>query len=481
LSREQIIVRDHYFSLAEFFNNSFSVLNSAGAFTAAFIAIYPVNKYVAFAMLSTLLPRLWAQFAYSQDFSKLVDKLSDNNRQLEYLDWMYVVNEQIIEVKGLQQHESMMSKTMGLLMNKVNGNIFNSWSHLKRSVLVEGLDHTVMYGGILLLLNEIIKAPSTLAQSILPFYALTQFRDEMIGFANTLGEQANYRPFIRRIVGFMTKHSNDEDYPKTANKIDWKEKLPEVKLKNVSVKHLGAEEFAISDVNLTIRPGSVVAILGEIGSGKSTLVGAIEGRYRLASGAVFADDHNIQSFRQEWRTHTRRLDQNFCLFESLTFREILEMGVNPFADQAVKPEVEEVAKQTGLHKILIKKPAGYDTHNGEGLGKFSSKLSGGQAQLLALTRTMLGNPDIVFLDEPTASLDASRSQELEDFILNYLKGKTIFVVTHNMGSALKLADQVVWLESGKVMESASPQELLQREGSYFRKMFEQQSAAFNRK
>ncbi|MCB0334279.1 MAG: ATP-binding cassette domain-containing protein, partial [Bdellovibrionales bacterium] len=161
-----------------------------------------------------------------------------------------------------------------------------------------------------------------------------------------------------------------------------------------------------------------------------------------------------------------------------TFRDLLEMGFSPYLPKV--HDVEEVAKRTGIHDYIVSLPNGYDTIFGSGFDGACELPSGGQRQMIALTRTLMSDPKIVILDEPTANLDGDHEGDVTRFIQEHLKGKcTVFYITHDMGALRKLGvDQVVSVVDGAVAEVGTPEELLQREGGYFRAMFDQEKERY---
>lgn len=224
----------------------------------------------------------------------------------------------------------------------------------------------------------------------------------------------------------------------------------------VSVKQAGfayeenAPQVAIE--KLAFKPGDRVAILGAVGSGKSTLIKLLSGLYQPQQGGVFLDDMDMSLVANEFvREHIGYLPQEVRLFNG-TLRDNLVLGLPSLSDS----QILKAAALTGLDQAIQNHPSGLEINISEG-GK---GLSGGQRQLVGLTRMLLARPKVLLLDEPTASMDT----RLEEFVMNHLfeqlsDDSVIVVATHKAG-VLKHVNRIVVMDSGKVSLDGPKQEVL---------------------
>ncbi|MCE2516388.1 MAG: type I secretion system permease/ATPase [Alphaproteobacteria bacterium] len=216
----------------------------------------------------------------------------------------------------------------------------------------------------------------------------------------------------------------------------------EITLKNVNLTYDGQNNPSLDDCSFSIKPGERVAVLGRIGSGKSSLLSLISGINPATSGAVLLDDADIQNIRPEdVRNNIGVVLQNPTLFSG-TVRENLLMG-NPDAtdDMLVK-----AADLSGASQFIGMLPNGFDFI----LSERGKELSAGMRQSLAISRALIGDPSIVLMDEPTSSMDANTEAMIVKSLDTATKGKTTIFVTHR-GPLVGLADRILIIEGGKLV------------------------------
>ncbi|MEH1949609.1 MAG: ABC transporter ATP-binding protein [Nostoc sp.] len=232
----------------------------------------------------------------------------------------------------------------------------------------------------------------------------------------------------------------------------------EIAFKNVSFSYSG-QETTLHNINLTIKIGQSVAFVGPSGSGKSTILNLLTRLYEPDQGAIAIDKYDIREVTQaSLQSHTGIVFQDSFLFNT-TIRENILLG-NPDATDA---DIEAAAEAAEIHHTILSLPQGYDTIVGDRGGK----LSGGQRQRIAIARALLRNPAIFLLDEATASLDPQTEAAINTTINRLAIGRTLISVTHRLVSAIA-SDQIFVLDRGRLVEQGSHQELLQREGLYYR-------------
>ncbi|OCX42504.1 glutamine ABC transporter ATP-binding protein [Campylobacter ornithocola] len=213
------------------------------------------------------------------------------------------------------------------------------------------------------------------------------------------------------------------------------------------------KHHVLKDINLEVNQKEVVVILGPSGCGKSTLLRCINGLEEMADGVIFVDDEKIDKNYKKWTQIRQKIGmvfQSYELFDHLNVEQNILLG--PLKVQ--KRKKEEVLKEAKywLERVgLLHK-----------LKAYPKELSGGQKQRIAIVRSLCMNPEIMLFDEVTAALDPEIVREVLDVILNLAKdGMTMLIVTHEMGFAKAVADKIVFMDDGKIVEISTPDEFFE--------------------
>ncbi len=223
-------------------------------------------------------------------------------------------------------------------------------------------------------------------------------------------------------------------------------------------------KMLISSLNLHIKPGQKVAIVGGTGAGKTTLINLLMRFYDIQEGSITIDGVNIYHIsRKDLRDNFGMVLQDTWLFNG-TIKENIAYAK---AD-ASQDEIINVAISSGAHSFIKRLPKGYDTI----ISEASGNLSEGQKQLLAITRVMLTNPSILILDEATSSIDTITELHVQKAFLKMMQGKTSFIIAHRL-STIKDADLILVMEKGNVIESGTHTELINKKGVYAKLYFSQ--------
>ncbi len=299
--------------------------------------------------------------------------------------------------------------------------------------------------------------------------AMVIYGDMTLGVMMTLGYITGRlsQPFntisssINSLQGAMLSFQRVDDVIHDTSEFRGHEKFrnPEISLENVWFKYAGGSSpFVIRDFSLTVEPGKVTALVGESGCGKSTLIKLMLGFYIPQKGEITLSGHPVgQLDNHDWLRHCGVVMQDGRIFSGSILENISLSDDKPDFDKAA-----EVIEAVGLTGFIASLPMGIHTL----IGTYGIEVSGGQKQRLLIARALYKNPDILFLDEATSSLDANNERNIVDKVLRFGTGKTVVIAAHRL-STVQNADKIVYIENGAALETGTHAELCARKGAYW--------------
>ncbi|ASW42891.1 ABC transporter ATP-binding protein [Clostridium isatidis] len=257
---------------------------------------------------------------------------------------------------------------------------------------------------------------------------------------------------LQRVFNILEEENEIED-PKNA--IELENCIGYVELNNVNFSYSKAAPL-IENLNLKVKPGEKIAIVGPTGSGKTTLINLLMRFYNINSGEIKIDNINIEKIK---RSSVRGLF-GMVLQDTFLYQGTIRDNIAYGKPSASMEEVIKAAKKAHAHDFIIKLPQGYNTVLSE-----DSSLSEGQKQLLSIARVMLSKPSMLILDEATSSIDTRTEIYIQKAFNELMKNKTTFIVAHRL-STIKEADLIIVMDNGKVVEQGNHKELLEKGGFY---------------
>ena len=304
------------------------------------------------------------------------------------------------------------------------------------------------YGGQLVLVDLELKPAAFLTYMGLAYGVLTPAK--AISKASYSIKKGNAA--AERVLEILESESSIKEIKNPINKQSFDS---EIIFKNVSFKY--DQESVLNNINFKIQKGQTIAIVGQSGSGKSTIANLIPRFYDVCSGEILIDGVNIKDL---YKSELRKL-MGLVSQESILFNDSISNNIKLSNSKVNLKEIEESAKIANANEFIEKFEDGYDLNVGDGGGK----LSGGQKQRISIARAVLSNPPIMILDEATSSLDSESEKLVQDALENLMKNRTSIIIAHRL-STIQKADIILVINEGKIAEQGKHEELIKENGIY---------------
>ncbi len=229
----------------------------------------------------------------------------------------------------------------------------------------------------------------------------------------------------------------------------------EIEYRNVGFKY--ENEYVLKDINLKIKKGKIIALVGESGGGKSTMADLLPRFYDVVDGELLIDGNNIKDIKID---DVRGL-MGIVSQESILFNDTILNNIAFGSKEVSEEDVIAAAKVANAHQFIMETEKGYQTN----IGDRGTKLSGGQRQRLSIARAVLANPPILILDEATSSLDTESEKLVQNALFNVMKDRTTVVIAHRL-STIQHADEIIVLKKGEIVERGTHSKLISQKGVY---------------
>ena len=272
--------------------------------------------------------------------------------------------------------------------------------------------------------------------------------------ANIYNSLSTNIPSIGRIFEILDVVPEIADAPDC---IKFEEFKSDITFENVDFSYKDSDEKVLKNINLVAKKGETVALVGNSGGGKSTLVNLIPRFFDVTGGKITIDGVDVKNYKiKSLRKKIGIVPQETFLFGGTILENIRYANQNASVE-----EVIEAAKKANAHEFIEKLEQGYETE----IGERGIKLSGGQKQRISIARAILENPQILILDEATSALDNESEQLVQDALEKLMKGKTTFVIAHRLSTIIN-SDKIVVIQQGEIRETGTHEELLDKDGIY---------------
>ncbi len=321
-------------------------------------------------------------------------------------------------------------------------------------ILVIGV--LLWYGGKMVLVDKTLDSSSFIGYIALAYNILTPAKAISKAFYSVKkGDSA-----AERVLEILETENPITDKENAIEKLDFNSGL---ELRNITFSY--EDEIVLKNFSLKVPKGHTVALVGQSGSGKSTIANLVTRFYDVNEGSVLIDGTDIKDFSKK----SLRNLMGLVTQDSILFNDTVKNNIGMGKENATDEEISEAAQIANAHEFIMDLPQGYDTN----IGDSGNKLSGGQKQRLSIARAVLKNPPIMILDEATSALDTESERLVQDALEKMMRNRTSIVIAHRL-STIQNANTIVVLQKGEIVEQGSHETLLAQNGTY-RKLVDMQS------
>ncbi|WP_422657596.1 ABC transporter ATP-binding protein [Paenibacillus sp. EC2-1] len=423
-----------------------------------------ISPWISIVLVAVVIPRALYEARYSNQWMELIYNQTEEQRRISYIDRLLTGRKEQKEIRlfGLSSTLIGRWKEERTQFRKTQ---LNKKRNLELSMLPSILIYYFVEVSIVILLAFFVSAKAiTVGVFISLFQAVERMQNAAQQVSSGYGEMITDSIATGYVRNFLSEAGEGE---KTTPHSEFPETIERgISLQDISFTYPGQSKPSLQHINLHLKKGELVALVGENGAGKSTLVKILLGLYKPTQGRILVDDIEYSDIHyKSMQQSVSACFQDFFNFEFTAAQSIAAGKGESLEDVSSQMQsIRQAANVGGADEFISNLSRGYDTHIGH-LFHGGQGLSGGQWQRIAISRTMIRNPQLLILDEPTAALDPNAEANIYAQYTAAFQGKAVLLVSHRLGSA-RLADRIVVMQDGCIVEEGSHQELLDQKGVY---------------
>lgn len=433
-------------------------LITIGFLSAGLIAFEP---WLIVLLIVAVLPAFISEAYFSRSSYSLVRSWTPQRRELDYLRYIGASVETAKEVKvfGLDRF---LADRFGKLAAEYYR--LNSALAIRRTIwgtLLQIGGVLAYYGAYVLIVIRTIAGLLTIGDLTFLSGSFNRLQNQLQSLLSNFTRITESALYLQDYFDFLALEPLIRDMPYAQPAPA--RVLKGIRFENVGFKYPGTETWALRHLNFEIRAGEKMALVGENGSGKTTLVKLVARMYDPSEGTIYLDDVDIRKFTLE--SYRQMISVIFQDYVRFSFKAGENIAVGKIEEIRDLDQVMVAATKSLADTVISKLPAGYDQMLGKRFAE-GLDLSGGEWQKIALARAYMRDADIVILDEPTSSLDARAEYEVFKRFSELAEGKTSIIISHRF-STVRMADRILILKNGEMLELGTHQELLDQKGLYY--------------
>lgn len=448
-----------------------SVFRFLIASAAILISLIVYDIKIAILVLIGTIPSLLVSLKYVNVNYMVFSSNSKEKRKAKYyLNLINTDKKSVKEIKLFSLKNTFLNKFEELFKSAIKRQDKAINKHILFVSLSILFNMAAMVFALIISINLFIKGQITIGTIVFLFALITDFSYnvsvlfELFGYLNTSVTESNS---LREVLVYKQKMITNK------RKVFPKKLKQGITFKDVYFKYPKTEKYVLKDINLTIKPGENIAIVGENGSGKTTFIKLLTRLYDTSKGNILIEDKDLKDYNlSEIHKNIGVIFQDFVQYEA-TVKENIHFG-----NITKSPKnIQDSAVKSGAHNFIKDFDKKYLENLGRTIEKDGKELSGGQWQKIALARAFFKDSKILILDEPTAAIDAKAEYELFKRFKALTKNKTTILISHRF-STVRMADRIIVMDKGKIVEEGSHKELMEKKGVYHN-LFTLQAKGYN--
>lgn len=449
-------------------NGLIQVGQSGISLVAIALLLFSLHWAIAAALFTAAIPGLVVRLKYSRKLYRKQREWTSQERRADYFNWMLTTTSYAKEIRLFDLGSLFQKRFRDLRSSIRREKITLATRTFIAEWAIQASATLAVFGACGFIAYQTLQGVITLGSLVMYYQAFQRGQGALQEMLSSLASLYENSLFLSHLYEFL-------DLKRTVAEPLHPQAFPVplqigIQFEQVQFRYPNSTRPLIEEISLTIRAGETVALVGENGAGKTTLIKLLCRLYDPTSGRITVDGIDLRQFQTtDLRQEISVVFQDYAHY-NLTARENIGFGdVNRLSD---RDEVRIAAKRAGVDKAIASLPYGYDTTLGREFEE-GEELSIGEWQKVALARAFVRQSQIIVLDEPTSALDAKAEHQVFEQFRKLTQGRTAILISHRL-SSIKLADRIYVLKDGRIVESGTHNELVQRNGHYAR-MFEIQA------
>lgn len=442
-------------------------LSSIITFASASFAVVVVSPLFGVIIMLSSLPSAYIQIKQNKIREKMYKKIEPIDRVAYRTRWLLMDTNFMPEVRVMNAFKKMLGVWRTNIKKSYDITYDTDKKVFKYDMFVDAIQPLITFAANVYFFRLLVAGSLGLDRFI---FLRGMLEQAVAGTASVSGSVQRMHELVINLQNFSAVYDTEPAIP--VGFVKAKRPL-HIEFKNVSFSYPGSDMLALDDVSFVIAPGSKLALVGENGAGKSTIIKLLLRQYLPKTGQILINGVDIKDIdAQSYYAAISNLSQDFLMINHLTIRDNLLIGIRGDLKD------EEISRATDLveaTKFIQKLPNKLDTRLDNSFDD-GSNLSGGQRQRLAVAGSLLRNGDIIILDEPTSAVDAKAEYNIFNNIYKAHEGRTTLIVSHRF-STVRKAEKIIVMDGGKIIEYGSHEELL-KYGGLYKEMFETQAEGY---